>query len=503
MRIVEEAQYSKGSYSDESNLYAFKGLGPVALSKGITYLYGRGSNAFPLLYETMTNNKNGVRSIKPLALNDSQFYVPTFGKLRTTTRCMGLVDTSITKPGIGGKTFEIYMGDSVAHNQQTLFSPDGKSQLRLQAEPTEVGANKYKARVSLYQNDSTSFVDPANFTAGKYWSVGPAKVPMSKSIGTASNSQSMGKMMSQFGLIRHSKHLAGNITNKVVNFELPLFDANGQPAGTTNQWMPFEMKLWELEIRRMEEDALWDSVYNRDASGQITTTDENTGEKVPSGPGVKQILTAGGRYDTFGSQLTLKKLDATVIQAINSSSYDSIKEIILYTGSGGARAFNNAVMNVSKGQPYFQSVGADFITANKDQMLTYGNYFNRYKTPDGVIITVQVSDYFNKSARAQMDIQNNNMVDGFPRFSYTMVALDHSTTNEGDRNINLVAEAGREVKYKVVLGMSDVPDSFAGMGANNSMQISRDADISSMEIMKSQGIAITDWSNCFWLEMAA
>lgn len=503
MKIVEEAQYSKQAYSDENMLYAFKGLQPVPLSQGLTFLYGRNSNAFPLLFESIANNPNGVTSIKPITLNDTQFYVPVFGKIKTTCRVLGLVDTSITKVGQGGIVFELYLSDNYAHNQQKLTSPDGKYQLRLQSEPISVGADKWKVRVSLYLNDRSAYVPASIFAAPKYWAIGVAQVPMSKSRGTASNSQSMGKMMSQFGLIRHSKVIAGNISSKVVAYDLPMFNDDGSYSGqTTRQWMPFEMKLWEIEIRQKEEEALWDSIYNRDEHGRLTMRDENSGEFVPTGPGVKQILQAGGRYDTFGTRLTLKKLDSTVIQAINSSPLGTIKEIIIYTGRGGARSFHNAIMNVAKGQPYFQSVGADFLTKNQDNMLRYGAYANQYLTPDNVLVTVKVSDYFDKSSRAKADMANGDVIDGFPRFSYTMVALDHSVTENGARNINVVAEQGREVYYRIKKGMSKLPDSFAGMTAGG-IEISDEIDESRMEIMKSQGIAITDWSNCFWLEMAS
>ena len=496
-------QYSTKDHSSEDMLYNYKILSPVELTSAITYLNGRNSNKYPLLFNAISGNKSngGLKSMSPTVLGDTQYYVNTFGKIKRTTQILGLVDTTLTKPGVGISTFEIYLSDNWAHNQQKLTSPDGQYQLRIQNEPVRAGTNRYRAKVSMYTTSYTDFVPVANFASGKHWTIGAAQVPTSESIGTASNSQSTGRMINQFGFVRFSKKIAGNISNKVVNVTLPIFNEAGMQTGTTRSWMPFEMNMWENESRIQEEESLIESIYNRDINGVITTVDENTDLRVPTGAGVKQILKAGGRYDSYGVGLSLTKLRHTILSGTTTGSFDGVKEVVLYTGSGGNELFQNAVAADASSNSYFQSVGSDFIKANADGLLDYGNYFNRWKTPEGIILTVVVSDHFDMGGRAQADRLNGRMYNGYPLYSYNFMALDHSTSSEsGERNIIVVAEQGREVIHKIIPGMSPLPEAYR---AAESMIAATSRDVASIEIMKSQGIQISDVSRSFWLEMVA
>ena len=103
--------------------------------------------------------------------------------------------------------------------------------------------------------------------------------------------------------------------------------------------------------------------------------------------------------------------------------------------------------------------------------------------------------------RAQADRLNGRMYNGYPLYSYTFMALDHSVNSQnGERNIIVVAEKGREVIHKIIPGMSPLPEAYR---AAESMIAATSRDVASIEIMKSQGIQISDVSRSFWLEMVA
>jgi hypothetical protein len=302
-----------------------------------------------------------------------------------------------------------------------------------------------------------------------------------------------GEWTNQFGFQRYSKEITGNIANKVTNIE---FDVAG--GGKTNMWMPFEMKQFELDRRLLTEEQLWDDKYNRDANGVITTIDEVTGEPVPHGSGVYEILKYSGNYDTYAApNLTINKLNNTVNQVFANRVDKSPMEIVLYTGAGGRRAFNKALMDDASQRQFGFALSEKFI-GGKDGYLTYGAYFDQYRTIDGYLVTVRESKMFNHGTNAQRDRANGNMIDGFPEYSYNLVFLDHSMTDDGERNIQLVCEEGREVITGIYKGMSPLPGAWGAVGSDKILSTKK--DVASYEVMTSNGIAIKNWTTCFWLQ---
>lgn len=67
--------------------------------------------------------------------------------------------------------------------------------------------------------------------------------------------------------------------------------------------------------REMLEEDLWFSEYNRDSNGIIHLKDEKTGEAIPRGAGVLDILKAVGNYETY-SVLTLNRLTVSLLVSL-------------------------------------------------------------------------------------------------------------------------------------------------------------------------------------------
>jgi hypothetical protein len=283
--------------------------------------------------------------------------------------------------------------------------------------------------------------------------------------------------------------IAGNSSNKVVNIELPT------ESGTSNKWMPFEMKMFEMSRRIKNETALWHDEYNRDEMGNITLIDESTDEPIPQGAGVKQILNEVGNYSTY-STLTIDKIDATINAVLSNRSDKTPAEIVLYTGDGGIRQFNAALMAGSTN--YYTPLGEEVIGNGTNGYLMYGAYYNAYKTIDGKIIKVVNTNLFNRGPLAEMDRANGNMIDGFPEYSYTMVSLDQSRTEDGGRNIGLVAEAGREYLTGVYKGMSPIPEVWGSVPAGGLLSTTQ--DIASYETFDTLGLTFTNPTTSFWLD---
>ncbi len=490
MRELYSTAYNSERYTDQNVLYKNELIDTPTLSRGFTYLYGKDSDMFPLL--NLTEGQNGMISLQKKELNDTSYTWNVMGRMKHTSIMVGLTNINNVKPGLGYTTFEAYFEDDWFLKYYGATTPDKLNNVRIQGQPIKVGNKKFKVRMMLNSADPNEFIDLNNFQQGMVWVMSAPSVAASKSDGTSSNSMVPGKWTNQFGYNRFSKNIAGNIANKVTNIE---FDLEG--GGTTNLWMPFEMKQFEIDRRLMLEEELWNGKYNKDKYGQIHLKDEETGEPIPKGAGVKEILKITGQYDTYGI-LTLSKIDS-IITSLFANRVDSTPmELVVYGGRGAMRAWNEAISNDAKGNQYYYKLSEENVTSGKDGYLSYGKYFNQYKTIDGYTITIKHGNIFDNGLYAELDKANGNMYNGLPAESYNMVLLDMSTTDGGERNIQLVGEKGREVITGIYKGMSPLPGSWGAI--SNDKILSTKKDIASYEVFVSQGITMRNYTTSFFME---
>lgn len=497
MRELYSTAYHSDTFTDENLLYKGKLMSPDKLNRGLTWMFGKDTDKFPLLY--LTEGQGNFKKIKSKALNDTQYEWDVMGRNKVTSRVLGLVNSSNTKPGLGFTPFQVDFEDRWLIPTHAVFSPDGDYQVRVEGEPIPQGTNRHRYTFTILTGDPTKYIPVENFQEGRHWALSAPATTASKSDGTRSNEMTPGKWTNQFGFARFSKQISGNITNKVLVVE---FDTEG--GGKSNYWLPFSMKQFEMSRKLQLETDLWHSEYNRDANGVIHNRDMENGEPVPKGAGVYEILDSVGNHDTF-SLLTLNKLDSVINRIYNNRVDETPTEIVLYTGSGGMRMFDYALREAAKSNMYFEKVGQETIS-DKNGYMQYGQYFNSYKTIDGKIITIINSEFFNHGIRAKQDRAEGRVLNGFPHYSYNMVFLDHSMNDSGERNIQIVYEEGREFMTGVYRGMTNLPGEWEPMNAKASsepMLLSTRKDMAAYEVFQSLGISISNPTTSFWLEYAA
>jgi len=492
MRELYSQTYNSDIYTDENVLYRNELIDTVSLSKGLTYLYGKDTALFPLL--TLTEGQGGITGLKPKALNDTQYTWNVMGRQRNTFTVKALANTNNTKPGLGFTSFEVDCTDDWAKRYYSATTPDKEHQIRVQGTGVPQATGLVRYRFVLNTSDPTDYISLANFQDGQVWVLGATSVPASKSDGTSSNSIAPGKWTNQFGFQRYSKNIAGNVANKVTNVE---FDLEG--GGKTNLWMPFEMKQFEIHKRQMMEEQLWNGIYNRDSNGVIHLRDDETGEPIPQGAGIKEILKTTGQYETYAT-MTLNKWDSIARTLFTNRVDYTPMELVVYGGSGAMDQINTAIKSDAVGNSYYEKLGAEEIMSGKDGYLSYGKYFNQYKTIDGHIITFKYSKLFDQGSLAEMDRANGRVYDNLPYESYNMVLLDQSMNDDGERNIQLVGEKGREVITGVYKGMSPLPGAWGAIADNKILSTKKDE--ASYEIMTSQGITMKNYTTSYYLEFS-
>lgn len=489
MREIGQVQYSKDTHSSANMLLNFGLMDSVTLNKNLTYLWGKDSDAFPLL--TLTEGMNSTMGKKPLNGGDSQYKWKIASRMRHTSAVVGLVSAGST-PGLNYASFEVEFKDNWLIYQYGAISPDGEHIVRLQSEGKKTARGTYVYLMQLAGGKADEYVPLTNFYSGAYWACSAPSIAASKSNGNRSNSMSFNEATNQFGYYRFSKQITGNYANKLCNIE---FDLEG--GGKTNYFLPYEMKLFEIERKIMLEDELWFSQYNRDINGVIHLLDPESQEPIPRGAGIKDILKAVNNYDTY-SKLTLAKLDNIMTRLYSNRVDDTPTEIVLYCGDGFFREFNAAIESSAIGKQMFVKMGEESISSGGDY-LTYGRYFNQYRTIDNRLITVKPVKLFNHGIRAEQDRINGRTYNGLPISSYSGVFLDHSKTNSGERNIKLVYEEGRENQIGVYKGMTVLPTVW---GLVNDIRIATKVDEASYENITSQGINMDNPTTSFWLDLS-
>jgi hypothetical protein len=489
MKILKQAvNYDTDYFVDENTLYRNELVSPIELTQAITYLWGMNSKEFPLLNHVF--GQGGVKTKKPTMLNETTYTWKVMGRMELITVVDGLAVGTLTQPGIGGTTFDILFRDGMLHAYYTIYTPSGK-QLRVNYEPTREG-QLWRANVTLMTNNMADYVPLGDFVEGLAWGYGVPTIARSKSGGTASNRVTPGEATNQFGFYRFSDNIAGNIANQVTEVE---FTFDGHPP--TKLWMPEEMRQFEWQNLSMIEVDLWESEYNRTEDGRITLIDDETGEPIPKGSGIFETVKSVGNYDTYFN-LTVDKLDGIVNYIYDHRTDSTPTELVLYTGSGGMRAFHEAIQRDAIANQFFTPLGDNVISGGSH--LTYGAYFKQYKTINDVLITVQESDYFNHSTKAQMDRRNGRMHNGHPFYSYNMAILDVSIDGTGGRNVEMVAEEGREKLVKIYEGMSTIPAVWAPAASSGVARAATKKDVASYEMIMSAGINMKNPYTSFLIE---
>lgn len=497
MREIGTSKFDSSVYNDENTLLNFNLVKPTMLNQAFTHMWGQDSDKFPLL--TMTEGQMGNINKKALNGADTQYKWKIMGRNKLTSRVKRLVSSAVSNMvGQNGSAIIVEMEDNWIPYQYGVLLPDGKTLLRANTEGQPTGRNTF---TYTFVSQTGTGVSIDNFKAGLYWSLQTTTIAASKSDGTRTNRSSFNEATNQYGFMRFSENIAGNISNKVLDFQFEVKTETGS-IEKFNQWIPYQMKTWEILRKQMLEEDLWRSRYNRDANGVVAMKDPQSNEPIPTGAGVFEQLEAAGNEFTY-SVFTRNLLDMIHDHVNQNRIGDSTGEKILYCGKGFAREFHKALERDAKFNKYFQTLGDKVIGGNG--LLTYGNsYFGQYKLQDGTYFTLKPVNMFNYGSLAEQQVKNGIVIDGLPLDSYTAVCLDHSMVNDQDlgdtRNIQVVYEEGREWQVGIYKGMATLPKEWAVAGGN---LISDTKDIASYEVITSQGINILNPTTSFILRRAA
>jgi hypothetical protein len=477
-RILFGQTFDPKGHTNENSLAAARLTSPDKINQTLTYLQGKESDKFPLTFLT-EGQKGGTKGI---SINDIQYtwdFMDSFDKYDTVLTSDYAPDAVIRGEAV------VTMKTNWLKYQHTIVGEDG-TRLRVNARPQKTSGGFLYRLAPTGQND---VIPAAILTRNSKWAMeGAGTVSESLSFGNESNIVTPGKLRNQISVLRKSYHIAGNISNKVVECHLPT-----KSGGTSKLWMPYEEWLHEMTWKQHVEEHQWWSQYNRDANGVINKIDPDTGLPIPEGAGLVAQIPHRDTYST----LTVDKLDKTVL-SVMYGRYDGVgnKDIVLYTGIGGAREFDAALKNKTSG---INQITGDKFISGSGHNLTYGGYFSAYETREGNKIIVKILNILDYGSRAK--VAPKHPVTGLPLTSYNMFFVDH-TVYDGIPNVRLVHQNGRSFIRGIEQGMalkggSDFSDYS---GNSKSLSVSTSQDKTSIHFLKTAGVMLNKNSHCFWLE---
>lgn len=469
LRLYED-KYNSDGYSSINHLSRGLLTESKLLSPAVTHLYYKnGSVKFPLSFLT-----EGMGNFTSIDSADVSYKTPVMGRIKRTSMVGTSIYATSDKPGINGTEFEIPFVDKWFKVNQVLYANQGKTQVHVKRDPRKEG-NLYYYPVTLITSRKSDFCSPTFLASGVKWAGGIVKVGIQNSRGTEHRSQSPGMMTNQLSIVRDTFKIKGNVENKIMVVEIPTHE------GIKKYWSEFEYYLKNLEWKETCEDDLWYSKYNKTEDGEIITVDELAGDEVtPSGAGLIEQIP---NEDTY-SIMTTEKLTSIARNAFYNSSDSEIKNIEVFTGLGGLEEVDRAM---KEGAQNFTLVDSKIVSGSGYDMV-YGAYFKSFRHVDGHTLTFRHLPLLDKGRIAE--ISQKHPITGLPMESYSLYFVDMSVY-EGEANVMYVSEDGRENIEFVVPG-AKVPK-----GYDETVFRATATDGSSIETMKSQGVAVKRPTNCF------
>lgn len=479
-RVLYENQYDAKGYTDQNSLANALLTRPDKLNPILTFYMGRDSEMFPLTFMS----EGQVGGIKEH--DDVQYEWDIMGRMKHTDRVVSTTYTGADKPGLNGTPFYILFETQWLIEQHGVVSPNGVY-ARIMTKPERVG-QYFKYTLQLKEADATTYCPLTELTAGSKWSmIGAATVSESLSMGNRSNIQTPGKRTNQISFIRKSYTIAGNIANRqITEVELPV------EGRVTKMWMDFEEWQNHIEFKKMCEEHYWYSIYNRRADGTIPMKDYDNGLPVPEGAGIFQIVRQAN-YDTYGLDLTVQKLKTTVGDVMYGATDTAGMAVTLYGGKGFLEDFDAAIKLDGANRGFAYALSFEEIKST-GEFMTYGKYFNAYRTVSGHTIIAKWLPLLDFGARAENSPKHPRT--GYPLSSHSGIFVDQSTY-DGVKNVQMITQKGRSMIRRVEPGISPIPSSWGG---NNQQFVATGQDKSTLHLFASKGININRDNHCFLLE---
>ena len=351
--LVHDGTFDASRFTSENNLAKAYMDRTTELTSVITYLFGAWratADKFPLLYGTEGQEGGTMKK----AVGTIEYSYPVMGRRKTTEAVASSPYSANDLIGAGNAEIFATFRSNWFPDFQTIVSPGGY-QCRVLGSQREGDFYRYRLQYISENQEVGDYIPATEFAAGTVWGImGAATVSTTLSVGNTGRVQTPGRRKGQIGVMRQSYRLAGNIANKVVEFQL--FDDKGK---SVTYWLDFYEFQQMINWRIAKEEALWTSIYNRNAQGQTTTIDPELNQPIPMPGGMKQQIVNKMPYSSVTEQL----IDIAIGDVFRDTAYldGSAMDIVMYAGEGFRTEFDAAMKDSSLFRLVAQSTGDQFV----------------------------------------------------------------------------------------------------------------------------------------------
>jgi len=483
--VVHPEGYDTSGFTDQNSLVRAMQDRPDILTPLVTMLTGNYSNRFPLSFLT-EGAEGGSKGI-----NNIQYEYNVMGRLKTTETVVETSYSSTDTIGLYLEPVYVVFASKWFPKGSALISASG-AQAYVLSEPTPV-SNGYRYELKLSGADRSATIPYSDMISGAIWGrVGGNAVTESRSMGTYEPHQTPGRRKNQISLLRQSYRIAGNISNKKVEFQIV-----NSTNGMTSYWLEHVELQQMIAWKERKEMTLWTSKYNRDNNGNIVRIDNDLQLPVPEGSGLMEQIVNDATYTKLSEKL-IRQIVGDVFRGVADTD---LMKVEIFCGSGFQEEFDIAM----KGSALFTIVSAgqgftdNFVRKSGDG-LQLGGYFTSYKHVDGHIITLRRLPFLDVGAYA--DRSGKHPTSSFPLSSYEAYFVDMSTY-DGQKNLMMVHEEGRQEIRGVHQGMSQLRGggySDSAYTSNmNMLSLATEQDQSSIHYMCTLGIQMLKDTHSFKL----
>ena len=441
-----QAKLNSGDFTDSNNLAQALMTQPEIYNT-LAYAFG---DKYYLQYLTAGS---GRVAEKYKALGNQEYMWPLMGDL--------IKPIAITAPavgdGVGASTFTI--GFEEKYFFEGCVIKLGDTQVRCQNSGVQVGTD-WVYTLKMVTADVTAFVPADNLLVGEV-GVFMYTAYEEGSRGGGSFEAYPFWFKNQMTTLRMSYGMTGDAASDIMVLEV-----GAESGKKSNLWMYAsdyqKMMMWQ----QMVEYYRWYGVNSMTSDGEINLNGTN-GRAVRIGSGVlEQIASSNKRsYTTLTADIMNDFL--TDLQMASKDAEN--KKLIMFTGAGGIRQFNDAMNETIKAA---QIIDTTFVSKHGANLTFNNQNWTTYKGFMGMELTIVHLPLFDDRTKHTV----NHPETGLPLESYRMVFLDFSDY-AGEPNISLVTKGSdgknRSMEMWYTAGSTDPYNSSGKSGASKVMRSSK------------------------------
>lgn len=358
--------------------------------------------------------------------NDEEYFWDVIGSSRRNIPLIearnedGTVVTAVS-PNVGVGTSPFYLvfpEDWFADGEIIVGHLNQVYPIRILGDAKLEGTNAcYKVEL---MGGNTTGIPAERLLAGERFSIdyAPVEREMSRGVGDIRFTSPV-SMRNEWTTIRIKHKVAGNKLGKKLAIGIPMVknSPDGKQIKTTdNMWMHYVDWGIEEQFSEYKNNAMAFGTSNRNMNGEYMNFGKS-GNVIKMGAGIFEQTEVANTmyYNTF----SLKLLEDALYELSASKLGMNERVFIIKTGQRGAVQFHKEVLKTVSGWTTFvldnNSTKVVEKTQSKlhDNALSAGFQFVQYKAPNGIVVKLDVDDFYDDVVRNKILHPN-----GGPAFSY-------------------------------------------------------------------------------------